>query len=82
MNVACYVQRLSPSKNSFPSDTARILEVSFISESSAVGVPAWEPNVQRYLSVFGPSCPSFLLCGLTLGGGGKGEVLGNHLRGF
>lgn len=36
-----------------------------------VGVTAWEPNVQRYLSVFGPSCPSFLLCGLTLGEEGR-----------
>lgn len=72
MNFACYVQRHSSSKNSFPSDSAGILEVSLPSVShtccnlQAVSFPAWEPNVQRYLHILGPSCPSFLSCGLSL----------------
>lgn len=72
MNFACYVQRHSSPKNSFPSDSAGILEVSLPSVShaccnlQAVSFPAWEPNVQRYLHILGPSCPSFLSCGLSL----------------
>lgn len=86
MNFACYVQRHSPSKSSFPSDTAGILEVSLPSVShtccnlQAVSLHGSQMFRDTYIS-WVPAVPHFFHV-VSPWRRREGWNAGIHLRGF